>query len=676
MQFVYPTFLFALAALAIPIILHLFYFRRFKKVYFTNVKFLKEVKEETSARSKLRNLMVLLMRLLALAFLIFAFAQPFIPQNIEVKKGNKAVSVFIDNSFSMEGLSRDVPLIEKAKQRAREIIRAYNVEDEFQILTNDFEGRHQRIISQEDALSLVDEIERSPAVKELSKVFTRQEQTLDQSTASNQIIYQISDFQRNITDISNFQDTSIEFNLVPLQSVQEKNVSLDSAWFDAPVQALQQSNLLLVKVSNKGDEDVDNIRLAMTNQGQTKPVGTLSIPAKSAVIDSVAFPILNTGWHVATLNVTDFPISFDDNFHIAFSVAEQVNVLVINEDRNNPYLDAAFSGITYFNVQNQFSRNIDYSQLKNQQFIITNELTSISTGLAFELSQFVKNGGNLLVVPSNGLNLGSYKDFLGAFPANEFLAFDENPRAVGSINTEEFVFKDVYENVGSNLKLPQTLGNFTLSNFVNRGEERLLIYRDGSTFLSKYQIDQGQLYLTTAPLDNKYNDLAQNGEIFIPMLYKMAISTGKIQRVAYTIGVDEVLESSHQGQESEIVYKIQGQDEEFIPQQRVLASKVILGINGQIRDAGIYDLFLKKDEILNKFAFNFDRKESNLEFYSAEDLKSRVGPIANVLEVQNDAVLTARIAERSQGKILWRWCIILMLIFLAMEILLLRFWKV
>jgi len=150
---------------AIPIIIHLFFFRRFKKVYFTNVKFLKEVKEETSARRKLRNLLVLLMRLLAIAMLVFAFAQPFIPQSEEVQKGNKSVSIFIDNSFSMNALSSDTKLIEKAKQRAREVVNAYAVEDEFQILTNDFEGRHQRMVSREDALALIDEVQSTPSVK-------------------------------------------------------------------------------------------------------------------------------------------------------------------------------------------------------------------------------------------------------------------------------------------------------------------------------------------------------------------------------------------------------------------------------------------------------------------------------------------------------------------------------
>ena len=197
MSFLYPSFLYALLAIAIPIIIHLFYFRRFKKVYFTNVRFLKEVKEETSSRNKLKHLLVLLSRIGAIVGLVLAFAQPFIPnKDVEVKKGKKAVSLFVDNSFSMSSMSQDVPLLQKAKQRAAEIVSAYSVEDEFQIITNDFEGRHQRLVSREDALSYIDEIEVTPAVKELSKTLTRQKQALNTGQADNKTIYLISDFQK------------------------------------------------------------------------------------------------------------------------------------------------------------------------------------------------------------------------------------------------------------------------------------------------------------------------------------------------------------------------------------------------------------------------------------------------------------------------------------------------
>ena len=677
MQFVYPTFLLALAALAIPIILHLFYFRRFKKVYFTNVKFLKEVKEETSARSKLRNILVLISRLLALAFLVLAFAQPFIPQNnAEVKKGAKSVSIFIDNSFSMSGESQDVALIEKAKQSARDVVEAFTVEDRFQILTNDFEGRHQRLVSKEDALTFIDEIEISPAVKSLATVLARQQQVLAAGESSNLASYLISDFQKNITDLDNFQDTTIDVNLIPLQSVQERNISIDSAWFESPVQTYQQANPLIVKVTNRGETDANNIRLALLHENQTKPVGTLDIPAYGSVLDTVNITILRTGWHEAELSISDYPIQFDDKYYLAFNVAEFINMLVIGNGEPNPYLSAAFGGIGYVQVDHQNSNNLDYAQFKNYQLIITSDLRELSSGLAFELQQFVQNGGNLLVFPPKEADIAVYQQFLTGFPANELMAFEEKTAEVGYINTEEFVFGDVFENSRENLKLPVTTGSFKLSAFANRREEPLLSYRNGNTYLGKYQIDQGHLYLCAAPLSEDFNNLVGNAEIFVPLIYKAALSSGKRKRIAYTIGRDELIEVNHFASGSEIVYKFRGQEKEFIPEQRLITSKAILGLSNQIQTAGYYDLYLEEEEIHSKYAFNFDRQESDLRYYQQGELKSMAGGAFNVIGLQNNSVLTAAIEERSQGLVLWRWCIILMLVFLAVEVLLLRFWKV
>jgi len=620
MQFLYPTFLFALAALAIPIIIHLFYFRRFKKVYFTNVKFLKEVKEETSARQRLRNLLVLLMRCLAVAFLVLAFSQPFIPKDVEVKKGEKSVSVFVDNSFSMSALSQDVPLLEKAKQKARDIINAYQVEDRFQIITNDFEGRHQRLVSKEDALTLIDEIKKTPSVRQLSQVLQRQQQALNSGTQENQLSYLISDFQKNITDLETYQDTSFEINLVPLQSVQEKNISIDTAYFDAPVQMRNQTNPLVVKVKNLSNEDAENIRLSLNMDGQSKPVGTLTIAP-------------------------------------------------------NKYVDASFAGIDYFKITNLQSRNLDYSKLPDFQLIVMNGLVSVTSGLSSELSQYVVNGGNLLVFPAYNANIDSYKNFLVNFRANELTAYEQQERIVADINTEEFVFKDVFENRTANLKLPVTQGNFKLSSFSSRKEERLMSYRDGSTYLAKYKLDQGNLYLCAAPLNEKYNNLVRSGEIFIPMFYKMSISTGREPKIAYTIGKDDIMEADNKITGAEMVYKLKGRAEEFIPEQKTIGAKVILGMNNQISEAGFYNLFLNEGETLAKYAFNYDRKESKLAYFNEEDLEAFPNAKLKVISGTARADFGQLIGERNRGVILWKWCLILALLFLALEVLLLRLWK-
>src|SRR3954462_8918804 len=108
MYFLYPAFLFALLSLAIPVVIHLFNFRKYKKVNFSNVQFLKEIQEQQSSRRNLKERLILASRLLALVFLILAFARPFIPgQNAATSGRQNVVSVFVDNSYSMQTLNRE-----------------------------------------------------------------------------------------------------------------------------------------------------------------------------------------------------------------------------------------------------------------------------------------------------------------------------------------------------------------------------------------------------------------------------------------------------------------------------------------------------------------------------------------------------------------------------------------
>jgi len=611
--------------------------------------------------------------------LILGFAQPFLPQDAAVKKGQKAVSVYVDNSFSMSSLSQDVPLIDKAKERAREVVSAYNVDDRFQVLTGDFESRHQRLVSKEDALVLIDEIKVSPSVKNLSQVLVRQRQALE-TRKEDEIMnaYLVSDFQKNITDLDNFSDTSVAISLLPLQSVQEKNIAIDSCWFDSPVQMKNQTNPLIVKIKNYSQEDADNVRLALKLDGQIKPVGTMNIPAGKEVTDTVNLTILRNGWHEAELTITDYPVQFDDSYYFTFNVAEQINALVINGAAASKYLNAVFKGIETFNIVNKSPQNLDYSSFPSFDLIVTNDLSTLSSGLSFELTEYIKNGGNVLMFPASSANRNSYNAFLDGVPANQLGVYESIERKVSNLNTEEFVFKDVFENKSALFKLPVSQANFALSKFSSRGEEPLMIYRDGSSFIAKYRAGQGHLYLCASPLNKGINDLVKNGEIFVPMIYKMAISSAKFSQIAYTIGKDEVMDQTNLATGAEMIYKIKGEKEEFIPEQKVIGSKVILGINNQIKEAGFYDLYLNKEKPLNVYGFNFDRRESELQYINVAGLATMTqnNPAFSIVDSSNNTNFAELIKERSTGFVLWRWCIILALLFLAIEVLLLRFWTV
>ncbi len=675
MQFLFPGMLLALLAVAIPVIIHLFYFRRFKKVPFSNVRFLKEIKEETSTRSKLRNLLVLLSRILAIAALVLAFAQPYLPFGKNNDRGPKDVSIFVDNSFSMSALEKDIPLFEKAKQKAKEIINAYDATTQFQVLTDDFEGRHQRLVSKEEALGLVDEIQQTPEVRPLSKVLKRQKAALATRSQTQHASYIISDFQKSITDFEPNQDTSLEVNLVPLHAVQEANIGIDSCWLAAPIPILHQSNTLLVKIHNYGQQAADEIKVAINYQGQVRPQGTISIPANSSVTDTVHFVLDTPGWQEMVVSITDYPVQFDDQYYVSFPVMEKLNVLTIQDGKVNKYMDAALKGISYFNPTDQNVKNLDYSAFAKYQLIILHELNNISSGLASSLKEYIIDGGNVLVLPSAGTKLSSLNAFLSSLGAAEFQAFNKVNKQVQRINTQEFIFKNVFQKVPKNIKLPHTTGSFSRKGITRAGEEILLTNRDGTPYLFKLKKGEGNLYTLSSPLDISYNDLVKNSEIFIPMLFKMAISTGRATKIAHVIGQDETIEVRSTDIAPDEVLKFQHNGQEFLPEQRIIGDKVILGINNQIKEAGFYRLSKTTSDTLGIYAYNYNHLESDLSFFSDAELAQKA-PNFEIMDQLAVADLSSTIQQLDKGKVLWRWGIIAALIFLALEILLIRFWKV
>lgn len=132
MQFKYPELLWALFLLLIPIIIHLFQLRRFKKTPFTNVKLLQKVVAESRKSSTLKRWLLLISRLLVVLGLVLAFAQPFFANTSALLE--KETVIYLDNSYSMQAKRNEETLLESAVQ---ELIEAIPEESVFSLFTND-----------------------------------------------------------------------------------------------------------------------------------------------------------------------------------------------------------------------------------------------------------------------------------------------------------------------------------------------------------------------------------------------------------------------------------------------------------------------------------------------------------------------------------------------------------
>ena len=154
MHFANPSVLWALFLLIIPIIIHLFKFRRYKQVQFPSIRFLQKIDQDQKAKRRLKDILILISRLAALSALIFAFSIPFLGETKKVSKGN-VVSIYIDNSFSMENESNQGKLLDLAKKKAEELALTFQPSDQFQLLTNDMETRHQRLVNRQAFLQFL-----------------------------------------------------------------------------------------------------------------------------------------------------------------------------------------------------------------------------------------------------------------------------------------------------------------------------------------------------------------------------------------------------------------------------------------------------------------------------------------------------------------------------------------
>lgn len=676
MSFVYPSFLWALLLIVVPILIHLFHFRRFKVVYFTNVRFLKDIKEEQSNRKKIRDLLVLLSRIFALIFLVFAFAQPFIAdKNLPKKEGSTDVSIYIDNSFSMSLENEGVRFIEIAKARAEEIISAYGANDRFQILSSDFEGRDQRLLSKDDAIARIRELQLGYQSKDFDKVLQRQKNALETGDNKNKELFYISDFQKN--SLQGFENKdSISLYLIPIAGSNIKNLSVDTIWFESPVHQMNQPNSLIVKVKNHSDLDASDVNISLDVDGEKRPGGKLEVPAKGFVYDTLSISVSKTGFHKASIQINDYPVAFDNTYFFNFKVEEQIDILEIFETKPDPYIGASFKRNTFFKMNQMSVKQMDFSQLKNYELIILQGIKNLSSGLAAELNTFISEGGNVLIFPAENQNMNDYNSFLKQIESVQLGAWESKEKGVNSINYDDYIFQDVFTEKKQNLKLPSTQGQYKIKVSNRSGSEDILSYRDGSSFLTKTKFNLGYSFVCAAPIALTYSNLVQNSEIFIPMLYRLSMMTGKIEKLAYTMGKDLFIETRVPENVGEAVLRLRNDKIEFIPEQRTIGTKLLCNVSQLKSEAGFYGLFAEGNaEVLDVFSFNYDRKESEMQFFTKKEIEGRMQSYMSIVDGTYAKDFSSILSVEKKGWILWKYCLLLVLLFLALETALLRLWK-
>ena len=673
--------LWGLLATAIPIIVHLFNFRKFKKVYFSNVEFLKEIKQETQSKRNLKHLLILAARMLAVAAIVLAFAQPYLPQPGAVEKpGGTAVSIYIDNSFSMQGAGKDGIMLDLAKNKALEIVESFSPSDKFQLLTTDFEGRHQRMVSKEEMTGLIQEIKLSPVSRKLSEVFTRQRDALFTSGLEKRHAFILSDLQASVTDTENIlNDTTMRVTVVPELPEIKGNLFIDSVWFETPVRQLNQPETLHARIVNTGSEDVESIPLQLIINGNQKSVASASVPAGAQTTVDVTYTNTEAGMKHCSLALTDVSITNDDSYFFSYTVAEKINVLeIIGNDAATQAVKTVFADDPFYAWTSVNEAMVDYGRFNEMNFIVVNQLRTITSGLSSELTKFMDAGGSVLLIPSTEIILNDYNSVLAQWKAGQIAGKSSSASPVSAVNYEHRIFKEAFQKTEGNIDLPSTNASYSLTLTSSQWAEPLLTLQNGNPFLISSNVGSGQFYFSAVSLSTDETNFTQHA-LFPATLIRMAEFSQPTSALSYFLGREEAIVLRNISMASEETFRLKSVsgDSELIPEHQNAGNQIEVFVHRALSQAGNYVLTRAANDV-QPLAFNFDRAESENATIPVDDFTQKLSDqnFTNWSVLQADMeTISADAAAIDQSHTYWLSLIIWALIFLAIEILLIKFWR-
>lgn len=643
MQFKHPEILYFLFLLIIPILVHLFQLRRFQKEYFTNVRFLKELNMQTRKSSKIKKRLLLCSRLLLLACLIIAFAQPFFKAQDDENKSNEMV-IILDNSFSMQAKGSKGELLKRAVQ---DLLENTPENQQFSLLTNTEAYWDTDIKSIQKELQNLD---YSPASFHPDFLLTKAE-TKKINTGKDIVV--ITDaVNLDSKQISKFNPEQPVYFIVP-KAENKNNIAIDSVYI---VESMDNFYEIGVDLKAYGKYE-DDISVALYN-GKNLTAKTM-VKFNEELKKTINFTIPKKDFH-GYVTVQDNSIIYDNTLYFSITKPQKSNVLAIGDINKNNFLSRIYTDDEFNFVSSELG-TLDYNSLEKQDAILLNELKEIPQALITTLKSFYAKGGNIVIIPSAESNIQNLNTTLAGFGNASFKPITQVERQITKIAFSHPLYQTAFERKVDNFQYPKTKTGFTLAGSILP----ILSFEDQTLFLGSITNRLGNVYVFAAPI-NKENSNFQNSPLIVPTFFNMAQNEGKTGISAITIGNNESLVLDALLSKDEVV-TVKNDKSDFIPMQQLLNNKIKLSFGDYPEIAGNYTIY-KNDEKLKDVSFNMPRNESNLALQN-ENILSNYTIADSVSTVYNDIK-----SERTASE-LWKWFIIGTLIFLLLELFIQKFVK-
>lgn len=639
MQFKNPELLYFLFLLLIPILIHLFQLRRFKKISFTNVAFLNKVKIQSRKSSELKKWIVLCLRLLAIAAAVFAFAQPFIPAS-SIASQKVEYAIYLDNSFSMQMPSQRGNLLTQAQQELIEMVPSQAM---LHFFTNNssFKNVSSSVFKQEVlATSFTDQSLSLPNVIEKAK-------SLFSKSNHLQKIILVSDFQAHQADEVASIKASEEIVWLKITPEKKVNFSIDELIFD------DAEKLLKIAISSSEISDA-SVQVSVFNGEQLLAKQLLAMEGNDRATTEISLGEQEIPY--GRVEIQDEALRYDNSFYFSINALPPIQVLCVYEEESE-FLQRIFKSNKAFSYTSTPIEKLDFSVFSNQDLVILNGLQNIRTSLRVSLQKWLAEGGNLVVIPPSSQALEAYNNSLLSLGLPVFKTFISKANKVTTIHFEQELMKDVFTSSISNFEYPTTQSHYEIQGLA----EPVLSYANAQPFL----VASENSYVFASSF-KKENTNFTSSPLIVPIFYNMAFKS-VLQPPIYDV-TDKVHTYQLPAELSQDdVIQLVMKDNSYIPQQRRFPQMVEINTSELALQAGTYQA-KKEEEVLRYVSFNYPREESKLSYLQLEEVGENI-EYQELTDFFNNESRLQNIDEY------WKALLIFVALMLLLEAFVVRFFK-
>ena len=526
MTFLAPLFLVGLAALAIPVIIHMIQRERKEVIEFPSLMFVRKIPFHSFRRQRIRHWFLLLLRCVAFLLLVAAFARPFFRSSalVAVTSGAREVVIMLDRSYSMAyGDHWD-----RAKAAATDVIAGLAADDRATVIFFD-SGAQAGPRSTTDRASLtglVTDAELSAGTTRYGPALKLAEGIFEASGLPQLEVVLISDFQRSGVESA----TGVRFPegtvLTPVQVTGDAkaNISVAGVLFQREYFSGRERVVVAARITNRGSDAVENFDVALEIEGREIELLSTDLPPNGSATVEFAPVTLGEASMTGAVRAEGDALPTDDVFYFNVSPGQVVTVLVVENDRASSeaalYLTRALGvGSTpSFDVSTTTAGNFDASDLAGRDVVVLNDTPPPSGQTGKALSRFVEDGGGLFIVlgerstwPHGGPDLS-----VGVISSPT-----DRPGRGGSLG-----FIDYSHPVFELFSTPRS-GDMTTARFFryrpvapDESATVLARYDDGSAALVERRVGDGRVLLWASTLDSFWNDLALK-PVYLPFVHRV-----------------------------------------------------------------------------------------------------------------------------------------------------------